>query len=304
MKTIKLIFCIAAIALSVFADESVQSIGVSELTVRRKGSGEPFGTTATIAAGGKNTDVHKAEIRVQLSPVPAKRTAITLPASLTGAAAHQGTNVAAVLTSGDTSITGNASGSITLNEIDADGYATVELKSSNVTRTCTVTIGGKSVAVTMAWDIGGIRDFKYDRDYLPGVKSDVIFYPTLDEIALRDEDADGKAGEGAIDGHDIQFHVTKVTFDYWSFDYDKWKYVDKGGIVELDVLPGYNPTLKFGVRLDDIIELDDVIEASPGKYVNPQTVRDYFNESGTVIQCITIKEYDFYVYDKEVYVCE
>ena len=49
---------------------TVQVVGVSGLAARRKGSDGSFGATATIAAGGKNTDVHKAEIRVQLSPSP------------------------------------------------------------------------------------------------------------------------------------------------------------------------------------------------------------------------------------------
>ncbi len=284
---------------------TVQVVGVSGITARRKGTGDSFGSTATIAAGGKNTDVHKAEIKVQLSPSPLKQVAVTVPASLSGAAAHAGTNVAAVLSCGNSSIAGNSSGTITLTDIDTTtGSATAILTSSNVTRTCTVNIGGQSLNVTMAWDISGIHDFEFDDYFLPDMESDVIFYPTLDEIALLDEDEDGTPGEGAIGGHDIVFHVTKVTFDYWSFDYDAWEYVDEGGVVELDVMPGSNPILRFGVRLDDLLEIDDVTEAAPGKYVNPQTVYYYYNDTGTVIECIAITEYEFDAYDMEVYLCE
>lgn len=135
----------------------VQVIGVSGLTARRIGSGESFGSSATIAAGGKGSDVHKAEIKIQLNPVPLKQATLTFPASLSGAAAHQDTDVSAVLTCGASTLTGNSSGTITLGAIDlATGTASAELKSSNVTRTCTATIGGQSVAVTMAWDMGEV----------------------------------------------------------------------------------------------------------------------------------------------------
>ena len=290
---------------------TVQVVGVSGLTARRKGSDGSFGPTAMIAVGGKNSDVHKAEIRIQLTPKPLKQLNMTVPASLSGASAHKDTDVAAVLTCGNSTITGSSSGTITIGEMDlATGCATAELTSSNVGQTCTVSIGGKSVDVVMNWDISGMFNFVYNdkaiylADFLPYVENKVSFYPTLDEMAGHDEDKDGKAGEGAIDGHDIKFYVTKVTFDYWSFDIEKWEYIDKGGVVEQDVVAGANPTLRFGVRLDELIDVKDVTETISGKYVNRQTVSDYYTITGNVIKCITVKGYKFVVYDEEVYVCE
>lgn len=194
----------------------VQVIGVSGLTARRKGTTDAFGASATIAAGGKSSDVHKAEIKVQLNPVPLKQATLTFSASLSGAAAHQGTDVAAVLSCGNSSVTGNSTGTLTLGTIDlTEGTASAELKSSNVTRTCTATIGGKAVTVGMDWDIAGSKDFDYPPYFTVEETDDITFYPTLNTIC----------DDGAVTQHQMFFQTFQLEVVYWAYDYNLGTYL-------------------------------------------------------------------------------
>ncbi len=280
----------------------VQVIGVSGLQARRKGSDAQFGSSATIAAGGKNSDVHKAELRIQLSPMPVKQATLHFQASLSGAAAHQGTYVPAVLSCGGSSLSGDGAGTLDVSSWDSStGLVTAELKSGNVTRTCTATIGGASVAVAMAWDIAGSRDFDGDDFYISEEDTNLEFYPTLQEIAGADDDSDGIPGEGAIGGHSIQFLVKKIKLEYWSYDYVTEQYVNPVSTVEIDVPPNTNPNLLFGANLSNLIDINSVTEPLTGKYVNAQTAHDYFEVTGNVVKCIRVIEYETSVSDTGVY---
>ena len=280
----------------------VQVIGVGGLQVRRKGSGQAFGDRAVIAAGGKSSDVHKAELEILLDPVPAKQTTLTFPVSLSGASAHTGTNVHGVFTCGTTTITGDSSGAIAATVEAGMGVITnAVFRSCNVTRTCTVTIGEESVDVEMEWDISGCKDFDYDGFFFPDVESEVFFYPTLDEIATEDEDEDGNEGEGAIGGHHLECAVTRIKYDYWSYDYVLGDYIEEGGVVEMDIEAGDDPEICFEVNVYDLFEMDDVQETPFGKYVNTHIVSDYYEDDGEVISCIVILEYEIEWIDTDVH---
>ena len=282
---------------------TVQVIGVSGLTARRKGSGTAFGASATIAAGGKSSDVHKAEIKIQLNPVPLKQAYLTFPASLTGAAAHQGTNVAAMLTCGNSTITGNATGTVTLGQVDlGTGTATATLKSSNVTRTCTVTIGGQSAGVGMVMAAVGNRKYDWPEYFIYGVSHDIDFFPTLQEAADSDADGDGIPGEGAIDGHGIHFYVKSITVRYWQYDWENFEYIDYGED-ETGVSIGEDPLLRYNLRLSDIMDFDDTTETRPGQYTDTETVYGFYDydDSTCVETSLEVETYMFAVYDDDVY---
>lgn len=282
----------------------VQVIGVSGLTARRKGTTDAFGASATIAAGGKSSDVHKAEIKVQLNPVPLKQATLTFSASLSGAAAHQGTDVAAVLSCGNSSVTGNSTGTLTLGTIDlTEGTASAELKSSNVTRTCTATIGGKAVTVGMVMASLGNRKYDWPEYFIYGVDHEIDFFPTLQEAADHDADGDGVTGEGAIDGHGIHFYVKSITIRYWQYDWENYEYVDCGE-EEIDISVGEDPLLRYGLRLSDIMDFGDTSETRPGQYTDTENVYGFYDyDDGTFTEtCIEVPTYMFAVYDGDVFI--
>ena len=282
---------------------TVQVIGVSGLTARRKGSGDSFGASATIAAGGKASDVHKAEIRIQLSPIPLKQASLAFPASLSGAAAHQGTNVAAVLTCGASTLTGDSSGTVNLSAIDiSTGTASAELRSSNIARTCTVSIGGSSINVGMTMAALGNRKYDWPAYFIYGISHDIDFFPTLQEAADDDADGDGTAGEGAISGHDIRFYIKSVTIRYWSFDWENFEYIDYGED-DIDASIGEDPLLRYNLRLSDIMDFGDTSETLSGQYTDTETVYGFYDydDSTCVETCLEVETYLFAVYDADVY---
>jgi len=282
---------------------TVQVIGVSELTARRKGTEDAFGASATIAAGGKSSDVHKAEMKIQLWPIPVKQASLEFPASLSGAAAHQGTAVAAILTCGASTLAGNSSGTVTLSEIDlSTGTAAAELKSSNVTRNCTATIGGSSVNVGMVWDVGGSVNFEYDDYFIPGESEEIFFYPTLDEISGEDVDSDGIAGEGVINGHSMLFKATAITVSIWAYDWEEDEYIENSEET-ITIVPGQDPEIAYGVYVSDLIEIGATTETDTGKYKSIHTVYDWYEVINDNIDFgIDILEYSFDAYDTEVFV--
>ena len=281
----------------------VQVIGVSALQARRKGLTWAYGSSATIASGGKNSDVHKAELQIQLSPVPVKQATLHFQASLSGAAAHQGTNVPAVLSCGGSSLSGDGAGTLDVSSWDSStGLASAELRSGNVTRTCTVTLGGESASVTMAMASLGNREFDWPVYFIYGSSFDISFYPTLQEAADEDGDQDGIFGEGAIAGHDMHFYVSSIDISYWKIDWSTGQYVECGmdhisaGIRE-------DPIVRYGLRISDLMDFGSASESMPGKYTDSETVYGHydFDVSTLVETCIEVESFRFSVYDGDVF---
>ncbi len=260
-----------------------------------------FAGTATVAAGGKSSAVHKASVRAYVTPSNyTGKVDLTFTASLSGAAAFTGTSVNGRLDIGDGSVVGDNSATIHVTHV-TNGHFDGILTSSNVKRNCTVTIAGKTAQVTFEWDCAGSKDFDYDEFFFPGLEFEAVFYPTLDEIATEDEDEDGIIGEGAIDSHMMDFDIMKIKYDYWIYDYEAEEYVDEGEVVEIDIPLNSNPVIRFDVTLDDLFEFDDVVEQPGGKYLGTMIVRDYIEDTGTVVKCICIMGYTLDVFDMEVF---
>ena len=260
-----------------------------------------FAGTATVAAGGKSSAVHKASVRAYVTPSNyTGKVDLTFTASLSGAAAFTGTSVNGRLDIGDGSVVGDNSATIHVTHV-TNGHFDGILTSSNVKRNCTVTIAGKTAQAAFEWDCAGSRNFDYDYYFFDGVPSDVMFYPTLDEIATEDEDNDGITGEGAIDGHVMDVDVIRLKVDYWIYDCENEEYIDEGGITEMDVTPDTNPVIAYGIRVNDLFDVDTVTEQPSGRYINTQTVYDYYYYDGDVMACITVLEYVFDFFDMGVY---
>ena len=167
-----------------------------------------------------------------------------------------------------------------------------------------MTIDGRTARVAFEWDCAGSRDFDYDELFFPDIPSSSYFYPTLDEIAIEDEDNDGVAGEGAIDGHYMEFYVTSIIIAYLKYNFETGEYLEYSDSFPVDVLPGTNPEIKYGVALNNLVVMEQVTEESPGVYRNIQTVHDYCNISGAILTYIMVLEYNADIYDMEVYECE
>ena len=166
-----------------------------------------------------------------------------------------------------------------------------------------MTIDGKTAQAAFEWDCAGSRNFDYDDYFIPEIPSDIVFYPTLDEIATEDADSDGVAGEGAIDGHVMDFDAIRIKVDYWSYNFQTGQYIDVGTDVVIPVTPDTNPVIRFGVTVNQLINIGAVMEEPSGKYTSAHIVHDYISIEGSVIKCIIVQEYAFDVFDMEVYKC-
>ncbi|NLX19471.1 MAG: hypothetical protein GXY53_09380 [Desulfobulbus sp.] len=281
-------------------------IEIASLETRRKSSGESFADSTTIAAGGYSSDMHKADIRLTINPVPTGSFSVDFPAQLSGAGAHTGTTCKATFSAGGSLVQeGNGDGTLTVTDANSTGgVVTGVLTSSNVINTCAVTVGNATATVYFRWDISGTYDYDGPSFFVPGIGDAIKFFPTLDEVAVEDEDDDGLVGEGAIGGHSMDYWTKKFTVRYWKYDYNTGSYVEPVTYETFDDLDGDNIEVHFGQNLHDLIDHSATAETATGVYENTQTVYDYYDYSGGVEEVIEVWSYAFGIYDTELFLSE
>ncbi|MBO7620994.1 MAG: hypothetical protein J6T06_10810 [Victivallales bacterium] len=259
-----------------------------------------FAGTATVAAGGKSSAVHKASVRAYVTPSNyTGKVDLTFTASLSGAAAFTGTSVNGRLDNGEGSVVGDTSSVIHVTHV-TDGHFDGILASSNVRRDCTVTIDGRTARVAFEWDCAGSRNFEYEDYFIPEEPEDIFFYPTLQEIAGEDTNNNGISGEGAVNGHSMPFVVGFVKVQFWAYDLELDEFVDFGETT-VNVAPGTDPAVVYGLKVSDLIDIDATTEPVSGKYKSVQTVYDDYFFYNNYYSEVQVLEYCFDVYDLDVF---
>jgi hypothetical protein len=209
------------------------------ILVRRTGSGNAFSPSAIIAAGGLAGDVHRADVRLQVSPTKAG-IYVDNPVLLN----YEGING------------GNASVSLTSNLTDAAGQVSGAFVSSNKAEAVTLQIAGpttggappQAVALQHWDDLSSGADWAFDAFFEYDVASPVTFQPAL---------VDG-AATVPITGHTMNFLVTGL--DLWQWD---------DAIQDYDYLTNVDPSILPGLAVFSPATVGD---SGGGKYTSQQTV--------------------------------
>ena len=288
----------------------VNVIDIQSAKVRRQGSGDDYAATATIAAGGLDNAVHKADIEFTIDPVPEGPFSVTLPVVVANADGYPDDNLPATLCLDGTPIlVGSGTADITFSSTDptpGKRYGTL-VSGNRMTATgspCTV----GDAAVAFAWDCSGAYDFQHADYFVPGCTDDIHAFLTLDEVANLDEDGDSNVGEGAIGGHELLWLVSSVTVEFWQYDHSTGTYliepeVDRVysseidlGQVDFEVGPS-----ALGVSINDLIVLGTPSESPNGQYTSPQTVNDYIDDAGGIETVILVLDYTFSYKDLSVF---
>ena len=169
-------------------------IDVDTIKVRPYQSGT-YGSTASIVVGGKTTSshVHEADVKFELYPTLPSGASVTLSVELQGAQGDPDDVHEAVLTVAGTTVTGNGSADVDFTSTTVVG----NLKSSNLTRDCTVLSGNASATVSFEW-----------ADYTLWESSEefIVIDSVSDETLTLEFDNDG------IDSHKIRFYVEEVEY--------------------------------------------------------------------------------------------
>lgn len=214
---------------------------IEEIKVRRQTT-PPSGTyasTATIAAGGYDTPVHKADVKFKITPVPPGSFSVAIPVTLSGAAGHTGDCVNAKLYAPGTELVqqGNGSGTITFtNANTSNGELVGTLVSSNVTQACSLASGSGAASVESGWDTDPDDDWTYD-PYVPlNVWSGVSYTLKL----TRDGTAE------AIPGHTMEFYAWRVVYFEWNSTTEvyeeKTETISAGNGYDLSFYAEFSPT--------------------------------------------------------------
>ena len=267
---------------------------IDAVAVKRGGLPDTsFAGMATVAAGGKPSAVHKADVRAYVTPSGyTGKVDLTFTASLSGAAAHAGTSVNGRLDIGDGSVVGDNSSVIHVTHV-TDGHFDGILTSSNVRRDCTVTVDGKTARVAFEWDCAGSKDFDYPPYFIVGETDNITFYPTLNVIC----------GDGAITGHQMFYGTLEMEVEYWAYDYIYDDYVEGPTTTVIPVPCEGNALVRYNVTANDLITHSATSEIQTGAYRNQQTVYDfyYYDEDDCIEYVIQIINYKFIIYDRDTF---
>lgn len=236
-------------------------------------------TQENIAAGAQNTDVHKASIRVNVSP-PIAGLSVTVEKD--GGSGDESPAAFAQ----DTTVT-DSDGRVYCAYTSSDKIENTAIKVTELAGDTIEVIADALVKQT--WDIAGAYDFRYPEYYVLEEPDEVLFFPTLDE----------SGGVGGIDAHDVQFYTPSATLYHYIYSYTL------GYVFEDDVpvtYPDYTGIPLQGVTMDDLVEHGDVTENPSGVYGNMQTVHHVYdyNPDTMLEEGVIPMSYEIGVYDLTV----
>lgn len=254
------------------------------LRVRRKGSGDDYAGSATVAAGKLSSDVHKADIEVSTDPAVQ---GVTLNTEI-----KVGEGLGQAGTDGEASV---YIGSTT----DENGKITGTYMSSNKSENVTLELRyqGQDVldtaTVSQAWDDAAGLEFNVPYYFVPEIADTCKFTCRLQENV-------------PIDGHTIKWYTTRIELDWywWNIDTDEADWDEQ----EYDYPFTGDDDLPFDQEIGDFIAYSGGQEDPAGVYAKTHTVYDYFDiveiEGEDVWQEALVTEYDFAVYDDGVYIAD
>ena len=186
--------------------DTMYVVEIESLLVRRKGSGASYSDSATIGAGGIDSDVHKADVKLTVTPAPTVTTwSVDIPLSLSGT---QGENTDGIFTLNGTPVTT----SVTVSSVTTTGtYVSCDKTIDATISSSAGSTGTVSATITQGWNYDVIRS---DRWSYPST----FEYDTYESISyfLELEDSVG------IDGHNMRFVATEVIYD--QLDLSTWTF--------------------------------------------------------------------------------
>jgi hypothetical protein len=241
------------------------------LGIRRRGSGDNFSSTATVAAGGKSSDEHKADLELQVTP------------AIAGIAFND-----LVVTSGGQDAGGTLNASAPWDQpavTGADGRLTGIFTSGNrvETTTLTLTYGADStlsVSADQKWNEleGSENAWNYDPYYVIGIPSPISYKMTFE-------------GGVPITGHSVSFQTKSIT----GWEWNNLKPVDEDGDGVTDYYGDYDEDVTYddtdqklqtgGVYSDLVTYSMPTSEGTgtdAGIYSSNMTVKDLLNSEGEV----------------------
>jgi hypothetical protein len=244
-------------------------------------------TDTNVAAGAKDTDVHKAKIRVTIKPVAAGVSMVVTNSGGIGDA------IACTLLPLASQLT------------DANGQVFCDYKSSDKVE------GMNAVVTSLAdwnmlidldstlsnkWDCAGNYDWKVPETYITDVSDEVRFYPTLHE----------SGGVGRIDTHDIHHFAQWVHMLVIELDYTTWAITTS----EVEgTYPDYwyndtsLPSWLSATTVGTFVEITGETEESLGVYKSTHTVHDMLHEDDAedTLTLVITDAYKIGAYDMDVY---
>jgi hypothetical protein len=245
------------------------------------GSGQPWGWETVLAAGGLDSDVHKAEVVVATYPAIPD---LPLTIRFLYGTAYKGVNTDATLLPQGPAIT-DVAGMVlkTFTSGDRMGDVLVEALSEmdNLTQL---------VRITQAWDDPAGAEFDVPPYFVPGYGEDVKFFCRL-------------ADESGIGGHRIQWYTYRIHLDWFWWNLDTGE-SDWGVDDYTYPFVSAEDTLPFGLTVQGFVAYTDGSEDPVGVYHKKHTVTDYFDivtvNGQEVWQEALVLAYDFALYDQDV----
>lgn len=170
---------------------------VAELEVRRKGSTANWGGSTNVAAGGKDPDVHKADVRVTATPALAGLPVTVLIAEGTGGGKPGTGGAATVTVAPQTGTDGIASGTFISSNRTEDVRLILKPTDVDYKLDTAVIHQGWARKIGDAWE--------HEEYFTPGV---------ADPVSLKLELADGPDLVPIL-GHTVKFYAWRVTYYEW-----------------------------------------------------------------------------------------
>jgi hypothetical protein len=254
------------------------------LAVRRKGSAAAYSSSATVAAGKRASDVHKADVQASATPAVSG-----IPLDVDK---KQGEG------QGQPGTAGQASLDMDSSTTDANGKITGTYTSSNKSETVTLELRchtcGKlldTATIHHNWDDDAGLEFNVPEYFIPGLADTCKFTCRLEEGV-------------PIDGHTINWYTTEITLSWYWWNIDTGD--DDSGEQEYDHPFTGDNSLPFAKAIGDFVVYSRGSENPAGVYAKTHTVYDYFDiveiEGELVWQEALVIKYDFGVYDAGVYI--
>jgi hypothetical protein len=238
------------------------------------GSGQPWGWETVLAAGGLDSDVHKAEVVVATYPAIPD---LPLTVRFLYGTGYEGVEVGATLLPEGTTATDAVGMAFkTFTSSDRAGVvpqAEVLSEMGNLTQL---------VMIRQEWDGEDGLEFTGLDYFIPEVPAEYLFCAQL-------------LPEVPIPGHSVVFYTVSVSMQW--YEWDMATGVTTQG---QDTFHAPFDNLPFGLNVATLVQHTAASEDTAGVYRNNQVVRDYFDLVGACWREAVVTAYEFAVYDASV----
>lgn len=215
-------------------------------------------TTLKVAAGAKTTDVHKAKVRVTITPTAS---GVSMVATNNGGGG-QAVACSFVQTTFLTDIDGRIFGDYrSSDQVEDVTIKVISLADWSVSVDLGSTLSNK-------WDYAGDYDWLVPPYFIPEVADDVRFYPTLGVAG----------GAGGIDQHTMTNFAGRI--DLLMLEYN----FSTGDVTPTPItgsFPNYwyasPPTNMPSLTAEQVINMTPPVEESPGVYRSTHTAHDFWD---------------------------